>query len=344
MRKITIKDIAERLNLSVSTVSRALSDDKNIRASTKEKIFRTAREMGYVRNFIASQLRTGKGKTVGVLVDELSSPYASRVLKGITAVMNENQGFVVIYNADHDPEQERAHMDYITSSGLAGVIALHLHNFENIPHYRRLADSAIPVVFVTFTLDGIEASAVAINTYDKAFFLFDHIICSGKRRIALVQGPMLSPEMKEIDKAYREAMAKFSLPVDKELILQGCENGFTTAEGERLAKELLDSGVDFDAVFAPTELVAIGMMNCLRKNGRRIPEDVAVACFKGSSLSEMVYPAITSVHAPLEEIGRRAAELVIEHIKDPGRKKEKVILNAKIQLRGSTHPEPQPVP
>ena len=339
MRKITIKDIAEKLNLSVSTVSRALSDDKNIRTSTKEKIFHTAREMGYVRNFLASQLRTGKGKTIGVLIDELSSSYAPKILKGISDVMDENQGFVTIFNADHDPERERNHMGFVMGSSLAGVVSLHLHNYDNLEYYKRLGESPIPLAFVTFSMEGVEASVVGINAYDKAFFLADHLLYSGKRRIVYVHGPKVSPEMKEIDKAFLDALEKYGVKAEEDLQFDCGEEGLTVETGEKIANRILESGVKFDGVFAPTELIAIGIINTIRKSGLRIPEDVGVACFKGSELSELVYPPITTVEAPLEEIGRKAAELVLEQFANPNRGPEKIILNAKIQLRGSTHKE-----
>ncbi len=334
MRRVTIKDIAEHLQLSVSTVSRALADDKNIRKETKEKIFNTAREMGYLRNEIAANLRTGKSSTVGVIVNELESPYAATVLKGIHSVLDPRGIYVVNYDSDNDPGRERMHLKFIIGSQLAGIISIHLHSPDNMDEYARMVEWGVPLVFIAYSLNDISASMVGLNAYDKAFYIIDHIICSGKRRIVNVKGPSVSPEMADLERGYQDALKKFKLSPDPSLTIQG---GLTLEAGREVAERLLKSGVEFDGIFAPNELVATGIMNRLREAGKKIPEDVAIACFTSSSLSEWVYPALTSVDAPLDEMGRKAAELVLEHMKEPNKEPVKVTVDARIKLRPSSH-------
>lgn len=342
MKRVTIKDIAAHLNLSVSTVSRALADDKNIRPETKSRIFRTAREMGYRRNILAANLRTGRSNTIGVIVNEMITPYASRVLKGINAVMQERGIYVVTCDSDNNPELERGYIRMLEHSLLDGIIVEHCHCAENIEEYKRLLDKGIPLVFFPDSLEGVDAPCVGINSYDKAFFLLDHIVCAGRRRIVNIKGPSLSNEMKSFSRAYDDVMKKFGIKVPRELTV---EAGLSTADGERVISELLDKGIEFDGVVTYNELVAIGVMNHLRQKGIAIPDQVSVACFNGSPLSEMLYPPLTAVNAPHEEMGRSAAELLLSRIdsKDaeitltPEETGEKVVLDSKIMLRESTH-------
>ncbi len=333
MKRVTIKDIASHLCLSVSTVSRALDDDKNIRKETKEKIFAAARELGYARNVIAANLRTGRSHTVGVLVDQMVSPYAARIIKGINRVMREHGIYVVTCDADNDPSIERDYLNMVKSSFFDGLIIAHCNNADNSGLFKELNDKGLPMVFLRSSLDGLDAPVVCVNSYDKGFFLVDHLVCSGRRRIVNVKGPSLSGEVRDLDKAYVDVMNKFGIPVIAELQLSA---GVDMLSGREVADRLIDSGVDFDAVFAINEIVAIGVMNRLMERGVKVPDDVSVAAFTGSMLSEMVYPSMTSVEAPLEDMGRRAAELLVDMINHPGVRHSGIIIDARIRIRQSS--------
>ncbi len=340
MKRVTIKDIASHLCLSVSTVSRALADDKNIRKETKEKIFAAARELGYARNVIAANLRTGRSHTVGVLVDQMVSPYAARIIKGINCVMREHGIYVVTCDADNDPSIERDYLNMVKSSFFDGLIIAHCNNADNSGLFKELNDKGLPMVFLRSSLDGLDAPVVCVNSYDKGFFLVDHLVCSGRRRIVNVKGPSLSGEVRDLDKAYVDVMNKFGIPVIAELQLSA---GVDMLSGREVADRLIDSGVDFDAVFAINEIVAIGVMNRLMERGVKVPDDVSVAAFTGSMLSEMVYPSMTSVEAPLEEMGRRAAELLVDMINHPGGRHSGIIIDARIRIRQSSDITQKPV-
>ncbi len=333
MKRVTIKDIASHLCLSVSTVSRALADDKNIRKETKEKIFAAARELGYARNVIAANLRTGRSHTVGVLVDQMVSPYAARIIKGINRVMREHGIYVVTCDADNDPSIERDYLNMVKSSFFDGLIIAHCNNADNSGLFKELNDKGLPMVFLRSSPDGLDAPVVCVNSYDKGFFLVDHLVCSGRRRIVNVKGPSLSGEVRDLDKAYVDVMNKFGIPVIAELQLSA---GVDMLSGREVADRLIDSGVDFDAVFAINEIVAIGVMNRLMERGVKVPDDVSVAAFTGSMLSEMVYPSMTSVEAPLEDMGRRAAELLVDMINHPGVRHSGIIIDARIRIRQSS--------
>ncbi len=287
----------------------------------------------YARNVIAANLRTGRSHTVGVLVDQMVSPYAARIIKGINRVMREHGIYVVTCDADNDPSIERDYLNMVKSSFFDGLIVAHCNNADNSGLFKELNDRALPMVFLRSSLDGLDAPVVCVNSYDKGFFLVDHLVCSGRRRIVNVKGPSLSGEVRDLDKAYVDVMNKFGIPVIAELQLSA---GVDMLSGREVADRLIDSGVDFDAVFAINEIVAIGVMNRLMERGVKVPDDVSVAAFTGSMLSEMVYPSMTSVEAPLEEMGRRAAELLVDMINHPGVRHSGIIIDARIRIRQSS--------
>lgn len=334
MKRVTIKDIANNLCLSVSTVSRALANDKNIRKETREKIFSAAKEMGYARNVVAANLRTGRSQSIAVMVDQMISPYAAKLLKGINSVMRERGIYVVTCDVDNDPEIEREYLRMMDESMLDGFIVAHGNHAENSEYFRKLYESGRPMVFIRCSLDGVDVPTICVNSYDKGFFLVDHLVCGGCRRIVNVKGPSLSDEMRNLDKAYVDVMKKFGLPVIPELQFV---TGVDMEAGRRVADELVEKGVVFDGVFACNELVAIGVMNRLMELGFRVPEEVAVAAFTGSMLSEMVHPRLTSVEAPLEEMGKKAACLLMDIISNPHMTHSGETIDATIRFRGSSH-------
>lgn len=333
MKRTTIKDIANRLCLSVSTVSRALADDKNIRRETKDRIFAVAREMGYVRNVVAANLRTGQSRTIAVLVDQMITPYATKILKGVNDAMRERGIYVVTCDADNDPALERENIRLIEDSFIDGIIVAHCNYPENHEHFNRLYRSGRPMVFLRDSLDGIDAPVIGVNNYDKGFYLVDHLVCNGRRRIVNIKAHAMGTEMRDLDRAYNDVMAKFGLPVIPELQI---EAGTDTAAGREVADRLIDNNVDFDAVFAMNELVAIGVMNRLMERGIKVPQQVAVAAFTGSMLSEMVHPKLTSVETPLEDMGRQAAEMLYNIIRQPSKRQGNRTVEAMIKVRNSS--------
>ena len=334
MKRVTIKDIANQLCLSVSTVSRALANDKNIRKETRDKVFETARKMGYVRNLVAAILRTGRSNTIGVVVDQMITPYASKVLQGINKEMRSKGIYVLTYDADNDPEVEREYLSMIENSVIDGLIVTQCIHPENLENLRYLHDKGIPMVFLQSKVKGIDAPMVGVNSYDKGFFLIDHLVLAGRRRIVNLKGTPLDSVTCDLGRAYCDVMKKFNLPIVPELQIEG---GTDIESGRKIADQLLDSGIEFDGVFAVNELEAIGIMNRLMERGKRIPEDVAVAAFTGSQLSEMVHPTLTSVEAPLEDMGRLAARLLERKIHHPDCRQDVVLVDADIRLRESTH-------
>lgn len=319
--------------LSVSTVSRALANDKNIRKETRERIFSVACEMGYSRNIVAANLRTGRSHTIGVMVDQMMSPYAAKVLKGINGVMRDSGLYVVTMDADNDPELERDYIRMIEHSLFDGLIVAHCQNEANLGAFQRLHNNGMPMVFLRSSLDGIDEPTVGVNNYDKSFYLVDHLVRDGRKRVLYVKGPSLSNEMRELDRAYADVMRKHGLEMRPELQVVG---GTDVESGKSIIDTLMDGGIEFDAVFAMNELVALGIMNRLMGRGVKIPEEVSVATFCTSPLSEMVHPQLTGVELPLEEMGREAAELLMRRIGEPNRKHPGVMIEAEIRHRGSS--------
>lgn len=330
MKHITIKDIAQELCISVSTVSRALADDKNIRKETKEKVLEMARKLGYRPNPVATNLKFGHTNTVGVIVPEMITPFASTVINGIQEVLYAHGIKVIIANSEEDPEKEKENLRLMERFMVDGIIISQCSYKQNREEYLRLQKAEMPMVFYDRIPHGMDVSQVLVDDYMKAFFLVEALIRSGRQKIVHIQGTTDIYNAIERSKGYQDAMDKFHLP--KQIVTS---QGMWFEDGSKIADQLLDKGYDVDAIFAFTDTLGIGIMNRLRERGKKIPEDIAIASFSGTALSNIVYPPLSTVEPPLHQMGRNAAELILEKIKDPSSPSRSIILNAEIKLRAS---------
>ncbi len=330
MKRITIKDIAEHLSISTSTVSRALSDDKNIRRETKEQVLECAHLLGYRPNPVAKNLQAGRTNTVGVIVPEMITPYAAQVIAGIQEVLHGEGIKVIISDAGEQWQRERESIATMERFMVDGVIVSICDYKHNAKEYARLKDIGMPLVFFDRIPYGLDVSQVIVDDYIKSFFMVEHLIRSGRKHIVHLEGADSVYNSRERSRAYRDAVRKFKL---KEHVVR-C--GLSFDDGHSAVDRLISEGVDFDAVFAFTDTLAIGAMRRLREADIEIPKDVAVASFSGTVLSEIVTPRLTTVESPLQDMGREAARLILEQIKEPTSPMRSVVLDAEIRLRDST--------
>lgn len=336
MKHVTIKDIAQHLSLSVSTVSRALVDDKNIRRETKEKVLEAAQKLGYKPNPVATNLRYGRTNTVGVIVPEMVTPFASQVINGIQSTLYAKGLKVIIAESNEDPKLEKENLLMMERFMVDGIIVCLCSYKENKEEYKRLLQAEMPMVFYDRIPHGMEVSQVIVDDYMKAFFLVEHLIRSGRKRIVHLQGPDDVYNSIERARGYKDALTKFRLPIEEDMLIKA---GLGFKDGARAADLLVERGMPFDAVFAFTDTLAIGAMNRLRELNKKIPEEVAVASFSGTVLSTIVNPQLTTVEPPLVQMGKTAAQLILEKIKDPSSPNRSVVLDAEIRLRASTDKE-----
>ena len=322
MRFVTIKDIARALDLSVSTVSRALNDDNNIRQETRQKVLATAKQMGYMKSPVAMNLKFGYTKTIGVIVPEMTTPYASLVIDGIQNVCYANHYKVVIASSGEDAEKERQSIEIMYQFMVDGIIACRTDNRQNHDLYQSILDRKMPLVLYDRLSPDLDAPHVGIDDETKAFFLIDHLIRKGRKRIAFIGiDPNIVFNAQKRYNGYSMALERHHITPDPDLVVWA--NGMSYSDGGVAIDRLL--GKSIDAVFAFTDTLAIGAMNRLTSMGRRVPEDIAVAGFSGTIISSIVNPQLTTVEPPQYAIGQTAARLVLDLIngKQPEKRRRK---------------------
>lgn len=333
MKHITIKEIAKELNLSTSTVSRALANDKNIRKETKEKVLVLAGKLGYKPNPVALNLKYGRTNTIGVIVPEMITPFAAEVIEGIQKILYAKGAKVIIAQSNENPETEADNLRLMEMFRVDGIIVSLCHQQANEQEYTRIESEGTPIVFYDRVPAKADVTKVIVDDYSKSFFMTENLIRKGRKRIAYLQGPSYIHNAAERARGYKDALAKFRIPYDHELVIK---TGVTLEKGKEAAGLLINKGISFDAIYAFTDTLAIGAMNYIVGLGHKVPEEVSIAGFSGTVLSTIVTPQLTTVEQPLQQMGQIAAELILEKISNPSAGNKTIILDAVIKERTST--------
>lgn len=334
MKRITIKDLAQYLSLSTSTISRALLNDKNINPDTKNRVIEASKKLGYKPNEAALNLKYGKTKSIGFVVPEMTTPFSAKVLQGIHNILYPLGYKVIILQSDEDPAQEKDNLLLLETFNVDGIIINLCHETYNQDIYQQIIDRGTPLVFFDrIPQNAMDVSKVLVNDYIKSSLMTEHLISCGRKNIVHLMGPSTVRNAVERAEGYKRVLIKHKL-YNPQLILKANRVGFD--DGRIAAQQLLDSKIKFDSIFAFTDTLAIGAMNYLQEQGIKIPEEVAIASFSGTELSTNVYPQLTSVEQPLIKMGETSAELIIEKIKDNTCPSQTIILDAKLVYRSST--------
>ncbi len=329
----TIKDIAKKLGVSTSTVSRALADRWDINPKTRELVLETARQMNYKPNPMAVMLHKNQTKTIGLIIPEFYNSFFPTVIDGIQNVLQKTGHKLLIMQSKESMETEQANIEFLEDSMVDGIILSVTQEGENVELYERLIERGIPIVFISRASMKVDAPRVMIDNYKMAYQAVEHLLLTGRRNIAYISGPVNLGVTHERTRGYKDALAKYGVEENPSLITPG---GMVQEDGYEAAKALLDSSQEIDAIFGFNDHAAIGAMRYLKEAGKRIPDDIAVVGFSESHSALIVEPRLTSVAQPLTEMGERAAEIILDLIDNRKPEKTNVFLEAKLNVRGSS--------
>ncbi len=334
-KEATILDIAKALKVSKSTVSRALNDHPSIGEATKKAVKALAKKYNYHPNNIAYSLSKKSTRTIGVIVPLLSHYYFSTVISGIEELAYKSGYRVIICQSGESYEREVIVSQALLSSKVDGLIVSISRETANSDHFKVFQEKKIPIVFFDRVCQDMDVSSVTVDDYHGAFTAVEHLILTGRRRIAHFAGPpLLQISINRIN-GYKKALRKHGIPFDPKLLID-CGSGLEQENGSEAAQNMLDAGIRPDAVFAVCDPIAIGVMMTLKKNRIKIPEEVAVVGFCDEPVAKVVEPQLSSLVQPAFRIGEASVELLLNQINSKTAIIEKKILSADLKIRESS--------
>ena len=312
-KRIRIKDLADRLGLSTSTVSRALAGHADVSAETRRSVNQLAQELNYYPDPIAVNLKQRKSNVIGLIVPKIDNRFFAKALDGIQQVANQHAYNIITAQSNESLEMEKKAVEVMMTNRVDGLIVSLARETINAKHFDKIINTETPIVFFDRVNDGLETSRVVIDDYEASYKAVKHLIDEGCERIAHIAGPPNLFNSRKRLEGYKDAIRDHDLYLDRRLIV------FPTShehDARSYTRDLLSLNAPPDGIFAINDRSAIQMMYYIKKEGFKIPKDIAVIGFNNIELGEYFDPPLSSVESPAEELGQSAAELLFQHIED----------------------------
>jgi LacI family transcriptional regulator len=327
---VTMKDVAERAGVSVSTVSRVLSDSPGVGPAVRTQVQEAVRAAGYVPNRLASNLRKQSTTVWGLLISDIQNTFFTGLVRAVEDVA-QSQGYsLILCNSDEDLDKEARYVDVLVSEQISGLLIT--AEDEQRTSVRRALDAGIPVVSVDRRIATASVDTVLVDNVSGARVAVEHLIDQGARRIAVVNGTERFAAHQERLAGYRHALAARGLEFDESLVVHAGARNVGVEDGLR---RVLREGRP-DALFITNNQLTVSSLPVLAELGLSAPEDLLIACFDDLPLAGFIGSGLTVVDQPTYELGKRAAELLLQRIEDPDVPVREHLLSPRLIVRGSS--------
>ena len=309
LRPIRIKDIARKLNISSSTVSRALKDHPDIRPETKKAVKMLAEELHYEPDTVAQSLRSKKTNTIGVIIPNFLHYFFSAVISGIESIAIDSGYYVMVCQSNDSYSRERSIVKSFLSNRVDGLLVAVSYETKDFEHFEILKDRGIPLIFFDRDCECILGPKVMVTDKLGAFEAVEHLISGGCKRIAFIKGPENLSISHRRYQGYLEALEKHGLSFDDDLIVQ---TDFSLETTRKCTESLVNLAKPPDAIFVITDPDAVVVIQTLKSRGIKIPNEIAVVGYGDDRVAQIIEPSLTTIAQNPFEIGRIAANLFLD--------------------------------
>jgi len=307
----TIRDLALKLNISISTVSRALRNAPDVNPETKQAVRELAQKLNYEPNRVAQSLRIKKTNTIGIVVPEIAMHFFSSFISGAQEYAAQQGYSIMICQSMERMNTEISNIHMLVSNRVDGLLISLSSETTNTDHLEQLLGKKIPLVMFDRVSDKLNVSKVIVDDYDGAVKLTTHLIETGCRKIAYLGGPENLYVNQQRFRGYQDALHKHNLPLDQSRIIHNIDLQDAPTAGTH---RLLDLPQRPDAIFCMNDPLAIKAMQVLKARGVKIPDDISITGFTNEPVSQFIEPSLTTVAQPANLMGQTAARLFIEQL------------------------------
>lgn len=330
---VSIRDVAERAGVSVGTVSNVLNKPDRVSEAVATRVSDAIRELGYVRNDAARQLRAGRSSSVGLVVLDARNPFFTDVARGAEDAAAEHGVAVLLGDSDEKPEREAAYLDLFEEQRVRGVLVSPLGDIRE--RLQRMRALGTPVVLVDRMAEDASLSSVSVDDVAGGRTAVAHLLETGRRRIAFVGGPLGLRQVADRLAGAQHAVA--AVPDAQLEVLEG--SALSVSEGRRMGEQLVarDPTERPDAVFTANDLLAVGLLQALvMRGGVRVPDDIALIGFDDIDFASATIVPLSSLRQPSRLIGQTALGILLEEADDPTLAPRQVVFQPELVVRESS--------
>jgi len=330
----TIRDLALKLNISISTVSRALRNAPDVNPETKKAVLELAKSLNYEPNRVAQSLRIKKTNTLGVVVPEINLHFFSSTISGIQEYAAKHGYSIMICQSMESVKTEKSNIQMLVSNRVDGLLISLSSQTKTYDHLQNLIQKKIPIILFDRISDELDVSKVIVNDRDGAFKGVEYLLKTGCRRIAYIGGPENLYVSNQRMKGYLDALSSYNIQPDPELISHCHE---LHDEPVAVTQRLLDLPDRPDAIFCMNDPVAIITMQVLKSRGIRIPEEISLVGFTNEPVSQYIEPSLTTIAQPAYDMGQATAKLLLQQLDhNEAAKPVTKVLPTELVIRNST--------
>jgi LacI family transcriptional regulator len=329
--KITIDDIAKKIGVSKTTVSRVLNNRPYVDAVTKQKILDLIEKTGFTPQKSAINLSVGKTNIIGLLVPSLSNPYSLTVIQGVAEKIAQGNYELMLYTTGLSEANQKRFLNKISTKNVDGLIVLLPRDSNDLE--KQLALSNLPIVLIDHRGIDTHLHSISVTNEKGSYDATEHLLGLGHERIGFITGVMDFGCSRDRLEGYRVSLAKHGIPFTEEYVSEG---DFTESSGYKAARKLLSLPNRPTAIFCSNDDMAIGAMRAAQEMGLRLPGELSLVGFDDTVRASMAYPPLTTIKQPLFKMGETAAVLVKRLIDGETVESVNIVLNTELIVRGSS--------
>jgi LacI family transcriptional regulator len=329
-RVATMRDVAAAAGVSTATVSRVLANHSVVRKSVRDTVLNAIQELNYQPNRIARDLRSGMRKVIGVIIPDLQNPFLTEVVQGVETVLCQAGYSLVLGNSAGLADREQTHLSLVRGEGASGLIIIPTNDPK--ANYQQLLSWDIPVVAVDRMPNDLQIDFVSTTNYQGAREATEHLLSHGYREIGFINGPREVSVAQQRMAGYADALKAGGIALREQLVIN---SDFRQAGGRTAMHHFLKLSKPPRAVLVGNNLMSLGVVQAIHEAGKKIPDEIAVFGFDDMPWAMSLRPPLSAVAQPAVEVGRAAAEMLLERLGDPRRLVRQLVLPTRLVLRAS---------
>lgn len=330
--KTTINEVAKLAGVSKATVSRVMNDSKPVNKEKHDRVIQAIKELEFRPSTVARGLVHKRTGLVGVVIPDITNPFFAEMVRGVEEVVREKNYNMILCNTFHSFEREMSTLNMLMDKYVDGIIFM---TAKVTPEHREFfKKNQLPVTFINRKCEDIHVSSLDIDNYQAAHDMTTFFLKRGHRRVAIIRAPLTDKTSGfERFRGYQDAMRAYGVEPDHSLVMR---SNFKIESTYKSVKRFLKTQQMVTAIFATSDLMAMGAIKCLKDHGIRVPQDVEVAGFDDIPMASYYIPSITTVRQPITEMGKTATKMLIREINGDKVKNRSIILPYQLICREST--------